>query len=105
MANYNEQVNAEALRVELDLAEERKDRAFVRAAAYKQRVSQYYNKKVKRRSFQVGDLILKVVNQSTKDPSHGKLGPNWEGPYRVIRVNRPGTYWLQTLEGQELPHP
>ena len=84
VANYNEQENAEALRVELDLAEERRDRALVRAAAHKQRVSQYYNKKVKRRSFQVGNLVLKAVNQSTKVPSHGKLGPNWEGPYRVI---------------------
>ena len=70
-----------------------------------ERVSQYYNKKVKRRSFQVGDLVLKEVNQSTKDLSHGKLGPNWEGPYQVIRVNRPGTYWQQTLAGRELPHP
>ena len=64
------------MRVELDLVEEMRDRAFVQAVAYKQRVSQYYNKKVKRRSFQVGDLVLKAVNQSTKDPSHGKLGPN-----------------------------
>ena len=76
VANYNQQGNTKALRVELDLTEERRDRDFVRAAAYKQRVSQYYNKKVKRRSFQVGDLVLKAVNQSTKDPSHGKLGPN-----------------------------
>ena len=78
VASYNEQENAKALRVGLDLVEERRDRAFVRAAANKQRVSQYYNKKVKHRSFQVGDLILKAVNQSTKDPSHGKLRPNWE---------------------------
>ena len=92
VANYKQRENAEALRVELDLAEEMRDRAFVRAAAYKQRVSQYFNKKFKHRSFQVGNLVLKVVNQSTKDPSHGKLGPNWEGPYRVIRVNRPGSY-------------
>ena len=83
VANYDKQENVEALRVELDLAEEKRDRAFVRAVAYKQRVSQYYNKKVKHRSFQVGDLVLKAVNQSTKEPSHGKLGLNWEGPYRV----------------------
>ena len=62
VANYNQQENAEALRVELDLTEKRRDRAFVRAAAYKQRVSQYFNKKVKRRSFQVGDSVLKAVN-------------------------------------------
>ena len=76
MANYTEQGNAEALRAGLDLVEEGRDRAFVQAAAYKQRVSQYYNKRVKRHSFQVGDLVLKVVNQSTKDPCHSKLEPN-----------------------------
>ena len=76
-----------------------------RWAAYKQRVSQYFNRKVKPRSFQVGDLVLKVVNQSTKISSHGKLGLNWEGQFKVSQVNQLGTYWLQTLKGQDLPHP
>ena len=74
-------------------------------SVFKQRVSQHFNKRVKHRSFQVGDLVLKAVNQSTKNPNHGKLRPSWEGPYRVIQVTWPGTYWLQTLEGQNLPHP
>ena len=35
VANYNQQENDEALRVELDLVEERRDQAFVQSAAYK----------------------------------------------------------------------
>ena len=105
VANYHDRGNEEALRVELDLMEEKRDQAYLRMAAFKQRVSQYFNKRVKHRSFQVGDLVLKAVNQSTKNPSHGKLGPNWEGPYRVIQVIQSGTYWLQMLKGQNLPHP
>ena len=66
--------------------------------AFKQRVSQYFNKKVKHHSFQVGNLVLKALNQSSRNPKHGKVGPNWERPYKVIQVTRPGTYWLQMLE-------
>ena len=84
VASYDDQINEEALRVELDLVEEKRDEAYLRIAAFKQRVSQHFNRRVKPRSFQVGELVLKVVNQSTKNPNHGKLGPNWEGPYRVI---------------------
>ena len=79
--------------------EEKRDQAYLRMATFKQRVSQYFKKRVEHRSFQVGDLILKAVNQSSKNLHHGKLGPNWEGPYRVIQVTRQGTYWLQMLEG------
>ena len=60
---------------------------------------------MKPRSFQVGDMVLKAVNQSTKTPSHDKLGPNLEGSYKVAQVNRPCTYWLQTPKGQDLPYP
>ena len=105
VTTFDEQSNEEAVRGELDLVEEKREQAYLRMAAYKQKAAQYYNRRVKHRSFQIGDLVLKVVNQSTKNPSHGKLGPNWEGPYRVMKVNRPGTYWLQTLEGRDLSHP
>ena len=39
-----------------------------------------------------------------KNPTHGKLGPNWEGPYIISRVVRPGNYELQTEEGKVLHH-
>ncbi|GFZ18321.1 hypothetical protein Acr_27g0000600 [Actinidia rufa] len=31
--------------------------------------------------------------------------PNMEGPYKVIKVSRPGTYWLEDLNGKALLHP
>jgi len=85
VTNYTARENEEALREELDLVEEKRDQAYLRMAAYKQRASQYYNKRVKRRSFQVGELVLKAVNRSSKNLTHGKLGPNWEGQYQVTR--------------------
>ncbi|KAK2999691.1 hypothetical protein RJ639_023943 [Escallonia herrerae] len=33
----------------------------------------------------------------------GKLSPNWEGPYKVSKVLRPGAYSLETLFGEAIP--
>lgn len=72
---------------------------------YKGLMARYYNKKVKVRRFDTGDLVLKKVSQATKDPSQGKLGLAWEGLYEVIHHSRQGSYYLKTLDGQELSRP
>ena len=74
-----------------------------RMAKHKEAMIRYYNKKVKVRRFNTGDLALRKVSQATNDPSQGKLGPAWEGPYEVIRYSREGSYYLKSLDGQELP--
>uniref|UniRef100_A0A2N9GE01 Integrase catalytic domain-containing protein n=1 Tax=Fagus sylvatica TaxID=28930 RepID=A0A2N9GE01_FAGSY len=67
----------------LDLLEERREQAMIRLASYQQQLKKGYNKNVRPRSFQQGDLVLRRVLGNTKNPTDGKLGPNWEGPYRV----------------------
>ena len=52
--------------------------------------ARYFNSKVKPRSFGVGDLVLRNIFQSTNEQNVGVLGPNWEGPYRVVEIIRPG---------------
>ena len=42
---------------------------------------------------------------AARNPTQGKLGPNWEGPYRIMSWQRKGTYHLKTLDRQKLPHP
>ena len=42
----------------------------------------YYNQRVKLKRFNPKDMVLRKVSQATKDPNEGKLGPNWEGPYK-----------------------
>ena len=42
---------------------------------------------------------------ATRDPSQEKLGPNWEGPYRIASWQRKSTYHLETLDGRKLQHP
>ena len=75
------------------LLEEDRLRAAVRAARYQQALRRYHSRKVHARSFEEGDLVLRRV-QSAKNSN--KLTPKWEGPYRVIRVTRPGAVRLET---------
>ena len=44
-------------------------------------------------------MVLRRVFAATRDPNAGVLGPNWEGPYEVDRVIRPGVYKLARLGG------
>ena len=68
-------------------------------AKHKEAMVRNYNIKVKVRRFNTGDLVLRKVSQATKDPSQGKLGPTWEGPYEVIRHSKEGSYYLKSLDG------
>jgi hypothetical protein len=62
----------------------------------------YFNRKVKPQSFEVGDLVLHKVTLTTRDLVKGKLAPNWEGPYKVVRCQRPGAYYLEDSTGRVL---
>jgi hypothetical protein len=74
-------------------------------SAYQERVSRYFNRKVKPRSFKVGDLVLRKVTLAIRDYTEGKLPPNWEGPYKVINCQSPGVYYLEDREEEVLQRP
>ena len=76
-----------------------------RIVRYKNLMAKQYDAMVKPRRFNIGDFILKRVSLATKNSAHGKLGPNWEGPYRVINYKRQGSYYLEALDGRKLEHP
>ncbi|XP_024026812.1 uncharacterized protein K02A2.6-like [Morus notabilis] len=102
---HNNDDNAEGMNGELDLLEEKRLDSQLRLAAYQQRTTRYYNKKVRQRRFIPGELVLKRVTQSTKPKNTSPLGPTWEGPYRIREVLRPGTYILESLNGKRIQHP
>jgi hypothetical protein len=64
----------------------------------KLRVAKAYNKRVKEKSFQIGDLvwntILPIGSRSSK---FGKWSPNWEGPYRIEEVVSGNSYMVQSI--------
>uniref|UniRef100_A0A2N9I792 Uncharacterized protein n=1 Tax=Fagus sylvatica TaxID=28930 RepID=A0A2N9I792_FAGSY len=98
---HNEGENEGQLRLNLDLLDEARERAARRIALYQGKMARYHNAKVKLRRFEVGDWVLRKVTQATKDPSQGKLGPNWEGPYKIIQYYRRGTYHLEDRHGKK----
>ena len=93
------------MRLQLDLVDEARAMAEQRLARYQNLMSKHYNARVRHRDFQIGDLVLRKVMGAAKDPAQGKLGPNWEGPYRITSWQRKGTYHLETMDGRKLQHP
>ena len=102
--NYNED-NEETLCLQLDLVDEVRATAEQRLARYQNLMAKYYNSNVRHRDFQVGYLVLRKVIGAAKDPSQRKLGPNWEGPYKITSWQRKSTYHLETLDRRKLQHP
>ena len=41
---------------------------------------------------------MRKILGNAKNPSWGKLGPNWEGPYRITSVAGIGAYYLEDLD-------
>ena len=96
--------NDEALRLNLDLVDEKRKQVLKRTEDYQRKTARYYNQKVKPRSYKLSDLVLKKLLPARKNPAHGKLGSIWEGPYIMTRVIRLGSYEFQMEEGKILPH-
>ena len=74
----------------LDLIEERRENARVQLAYYQHKLKQKYDANMKLRPPAPRDLVLRKVMGITKNPTWGKLGPNWEGPYCI-------TSWLELV--------
>ena len=89
----------------LDLIEERKENTMVQLAYYQHKLKQDYDTNIKLRPLVVGDLVLRKVLGTTKNPAWGKLGPNWEGPYRITSVTEIGAYYLEDLDEKDVLHP
>ncbi|XP_075473628.1 uncharacterized protein LOC142504657 [Primulina tabacum] len=94
--------NDPARAMELDLVEEKRDRAFIRMEAYRSRFMRSYNKKVRIRDFQVGDLVMKKVNLAGDVE---KLEARWERPYKITRRVSSGSFYLEDAQGRSLKRP
>ena len=67
----------------MDQLDEACDIALLRLAKYQQALHWYHSHRVRGRSFNIGDLVLCLV-QSSKD--RHKLSLPWEGPYIIVEV-------------------
>ncbi|GJZ15383.1 reverse transcriptase domain-containing protein [Tanacetum coccineum] len=93
--------NDEELQLNLDLLEEKRERAAICEAKAKMKMTKYYNARVRGVAFRPGDFVYR-----SNDASHaavgGKLRPKWEGPYEVTKALGDIAYKLQTMDSTDL---
>ena len=91
VAAYVEADNERARQDALDLLDEERDLAVARSAIYQQDLRLYHSRRVKTRTFQEGDLVLRLIQDQT---DMHKLSPPWEGPFVVRKNLHNGSYYL-----------
>jgi hypothetical protein len=96
---YDEGISEDSRRVDIDGLKEARCPALVQTARYLEGIRRYHDRNVMERSFNIGDLVLCRIQNT--EGLH-KLSSPWEGPFTVARVTRPGSYRLQTLEGEDI---
>jgi hypothetical protein len=96
---YDEAVSEDSRRVDIDGLEEARRTALVQLARYLEFIRRYDDRNIKERSFNVGDLVLRRIRNT--EGLH-KLSSPWEGPFLIAKVTGPGSYRLQTLEGDNV---
>ena len=104
-SSFNPSDNDEHLKKNLDLIEEKRENAMVQLAYYQQKLKQVYDSNVKLRPLTPGDLVLRRVVGTAKNPAWEKLGPNWEGPYHITSEAGIGAYFLEDLDEHVVPRP
>ena len=90
----------EERKVNLDLLDEVREEARIKAEAVKRRVEHKHSSKIKPRQFRVADLVMRKAHPYQLE---NKLSLKWTGPFRVTEVLGHGAYRLETLEGGLIP--
>jgi transposase InsO family protein len=89
---------------QLNLIDEKRLTAMCHGQLYQKRMKRAFDKKVRIREFQQGELVLKKILPVHKD-MRGKWMPNYDGPFVVKTVFSGGSLILTTMDGEELAHP
>ena len=76
----------------MDLLEEEREMALTRSTIYQQDLRRFHARHVRSRTFQAGDLVLRVDQQRPH-----KLAPAWEGPFIISKVPNNGAYRLYNI--------
>jgi len=98
--NFVEEDSNEERRLNLDLLDEVREEARLKAEAVKRRIERRYNSRVMPRQFREGDLVMRKAYQYEME---NKLSPKWTGPFRITEALGNSAYCLETLEGGAIP--
>ena len=91
VAAYVEANNEQARQDALDLLDEERDLAATWSAIYQHDLRRYHSRRVRSRTFQEGDLVLRLIQDQSD--AH-KLSPPWEGPFLVSKKLNKESYYL-----------
>jgi len=69
----------------------------------KQATTTRYNRKVRPRDLDLGDLVLRRVDMGNKNDQEGKGAANWEGSYKVTASTGTSAYILESLDDLPIP--
>ncbi|KAB2626360.1 S2-RNase [Pyrus ussuriensis x Pyrus communis] len=95
--------NAKLRLQELEVLDERRLEAQQHLECYQARLSKAFNKKVRRRSFQVGDLVLALRRPIiTTHKTKSKFTSKWDGPYVIQEVYTNGAYLIMAEDGLKI---
>jgi hypothetical protein len=99
---FDESMQEQLRREDVDFIHERRWRAAIRNAWYNQALRCYHQRFVHSRELRVKDLVLRRV--LNREGLH-KLFPSSEGPFMVTEICRPVCVRLATTEGVPLLNP
>jgi hypothetical protein len=102
VVNYTEEENELARQNGVDLLDEDRELALCRTAIYQQSLRRYHSRRVRSRSFQEGDLVLRLILD--KKGMH-QLSTPWEGPFAISRVLGNDAYYLTDVRKDDDGNP
>jgi hypothetical protein len=79
---YDKGISEDSRRVDIDGLKKARSAALVQSARYLEGIRCYHDRNVKERSFNVGDLILRRIQNT--EGLH-ELSSPWEGPFTVSK--------------------
>ena len=68
-------------------------------------MTRQFNRHVKIRHMNVGDLVLCKNEATGKITEKGKLGANGDVPFKITHIIKRSTFELEDLEGKKLKRP
>ncbi|XP_070008251.1 uncharacterized protein [Nicotiana sylvestris] len=84
---------------QLSLIDEKRLAAVCHGQLYQKRMARAYNKKMRPRKLEVGQLVLKHILPHQAE-AKGKFVPNWQGLFVVTRVLPNSALYLTDIEGK-----
>ena len=97
--NFDQDLAGEQRKVQIHELEEMRNAAYHSSTLYKEKVKGYHDKKIRHKTFEVGQLVLLFNSRLKLFP--GKLKSKWSGPFVVKEVKDFGAVVIEDLQKKE----